>query len=161
MTLVVADTSPVRYLVLVGAIESLAKLYDSVVIPTAVLSELTHPAAPETVRAWAAKLPAWIIIQSPSATTASLNLGLGELEAIALAMELKATTLLPDDRHAEAAVANGLHVAGTIGILEQAALAGLLDLKRTLDRLRQTNFRGDENLFAEAIARHEAQRGNS
>jgi predicted nucleic acid-binding protein len=42
MMLVVADTSPVRYLVLVGAIDCLPKLYDAVVIPPAVRAELAH-----------------------------------------------------------------------------------------------------------------------
>lgn len=50
MILVVADTGPIRYLVLIEAIEVLARLYDRVVLPPAVLAELTHAHAPELLR---------------------------------------------------------------------------------------------------------------
>ncbi|MGB8369100.1 MAG: DUF3368 domain-containing protein [Limisphaerales bacterium] len=156
MMLVVADTSPVRYLVLVGAMDCLPKLYDAVVIPPAVRAELAHPAAPEKVRAWISTPPAWLSIKTPAKIQTDLNLGLGELEAIALAAELHAAALLLDDRHArEVAIAQGLCVAGTVGVLEKMAAAGLMDLRVILERLRQTNFRGDERLFIDALARFE------
>ncbi|MBN9690017.1 MAG: hypothetical protein J0M24_07235 [Verrucomicrobia bacterium] len=47
MTLVVADCSPIRYLVVIDAIQILPQLYDSIVLPRAVLAELGHPHAPE------------------------------------------------------------------------------------------------------------------
>ena len=61
MILVVADTGPIRYLVLIEAIEVLARLYDRVVLPQAVFAELTHAHAPEAVQRWAATLPDWEI----------------------------------------------------------------------------------------------------
>jgi predicted nucleic acid-binding protein len=156
MTLVVADTGPLRYLILVRAIDVLPKLYDAIVIPGAVLSELQHPSAPVEVRTWTTKLPGWITVRSPAHVETNLHLGLGELEAIALTEELRAAAVLLDDRHArEVADAKGLRVAGTLGVLEQAAVAGLLDLRATFERLHLTNFRGDERLFAEALARME------
>jgi predicted nucleic acid-binding protein len=116
MTLFVADTSPMRYLVLVGATDALPRLWNAVVIPAAVRRELEHPAAPAEVRAWISKPPTWITIRAPVAVESGLNLGQGELEAIALAKELGAATVLLDDRHArEAAKARGLVVAGTVG----------------------------------------------
>ena len=158
MTLVVADTSPVRYLILAGAIETLPKLYDSVVIPAAVRTELSHPSAPSEVRSWISKPPTWIMIQTPERVQAELNLGQGELEAIALAQELNAAIILLDDRHArETAAAKGLTVAGTLGVLEKAAIAGLLDLRLTLELLRKTNFRADEKLFVDTMARVKEQ----
>ena len=42
MILVVADTSPIHYLVLIEAIGFLPQLYDRVVLPSAVVAELTH-----------------------------------------------------------------------------------------------------------------------
>jgi len=156
MTLVVADTSPVRYLVLVGAIDGLPKLYDAVVIPPAVRTERLHPAAPEKVRAWISAPPQWLSVKSPARIQTDLNLGFGELEAIAVAAELHAAALLLDDRHArEVATAKGLRVAGTVGVLERMAAAGLIELRVILERLRQTNFRGDEQLFKDALARLE------
>jgi len=38
--LVVADTTPINYLVLIGQIDLLASLYEQVVIPSAVAAEL-------------------------------------------------------------------------------------------------------------------------
>jgi predicted nucleic acid-binding protein len=43
---IVADTSPVNYLVLIDKIGILPLLYTRVLIPPAVFDELTHPAAP-------------------------------------------------------------------------------------------------------------------
>jgi predicted nucleic acid-binding protein len=43
---VVADTSPLNYLILIGEIELLPKLYESVAIPAEVLMELQSPGAP-------------------------------------------------------------------------------------------------------------------
>ena len=51
MHLVVADTGPVNYLVLIGATEILPKLFDKVLVPQAVLNELSRHATPEGVRA--------------------------------------------------------------------------------------------------------------
>ena len=52
MRIVVADTSPIRYLVVIGEIEILPALFGPVIIPTVVRDELTHPRAPEAVRTW-------------------------------------------------------------------------------------------------------------
>ena len=52
MILVVADSGPIHYLVLVDAIDVLPRIYDRVVIPQSVLNELLHPHAPEAVRNW-------------------------------------------------------------------------------------------------------------
>lgn len=49
--IVVADTTPVNYLILIGEIDVLAKLYGRVVIPEAVREELTRSCAPAAVRA--------------------------------------------------------------------------------------------------------------
>jgi predicted nucleic acid-binding protein len=49
MTLVVADTSPINYLILIGEIEILHSLYESVVIPQEVISELHEGGAPVSV----------------------------------------------------------------------------------------------------------------
>jgi len=47
---VVADTSPINYLVLIDHIGILPRLYTRVLIPPAVFNELTHPVAPSLVR---------------------------------------------------------------------------------------------------------------
>jgi predicted nucleic acid-binding protein len=54
MQLVVADTGPLNYLVLIGAIELLPKLFEKVFTPEAVTAELLNQDALAIVRAWAA-----------------------------------------------------------------------------------------------------------
>lgn len=83
----------------------------------------------------------------------------GELEAICLAREIKAAALLVDDRAGrKAAIRCGLAVIGTIGILEEAAARGLLDLPQVMERLRQTNARLDPELIRGALKRDQAWR---
>jgi predicted nucleic acid-binding protein len=50
--IVVADTTPLNYLVIIGHIELLPALYQSVLIPQEVHRELQRPGTPPTVRAW-------------------------------------------------------------------------------------------------------------
>ena len=58
----------------------------------------------------------------------------------------------------KAAIHCGLAVVGTIGLLEQAAARGLVELAPTLARLRQTNARLDPGLIQAALACDQARR---
>ena len=51
--IVIADTSPLNYLVLIGHIEILPQLYLQVVIPEEVLEELQSPGTPVAALDWA------------------------------------------------------------------------------------------------------------
>ncbi len=62
--MVVADTSPLNYLVLINQIDLLPQLYDRVLIPESVLAELSATETPQLVRTWAANLPEWIEVCS-------------------------------------------------------------------------------------------------
>ena len=53
MRVVIADTGPLRYLIAIGHIDILPKLFKTISIPTAVHEELRHSSAPPSVRAWA------------------------------------------------------------------------------------------------------------
>lgn len=141
--IVVADTSPLNYLILIGEIEVLGQMYGHVVIPETVRKELTQSGAPAGVREWIAHPPGWLKVLSPTAVPdAELDrLDAGERDAIALAQELAADQLIVDEllgrREAER---RGLSVIGTIGVLREAACEGLLDLRIAVERLRQTSF---------------------
>ena len=142
--IVVADTSPINYLILIGEIDVLPALYEQIVIPDAVLEELTRPVSPAAVRKWLENPPAWLDIRTPGSTNPepSIPLDAGELEAIALAEELDADLLIVDDWAARSEAERlGLRVLGTLGVLRDAAADGLLDLCAAVARLRQTNFR--------------------
>jgi predicted nucleic acid-binding protein len=155
VSLVVSDTSPIRYLILCGTVDVLPHLYDQVVIPSTVREELAHPHAPAEVRGWVSVLPDWVRIQAAQRLDPSPHLGLGEREAIALARELQATALLVDERAARrVAAAQGLAVTGTVGVLERAAERGLLHLSEALRRLTSTNFRIAPEMVQEALHRH-------
>lgn len=144
--IVVADTSPLNYLVWIGLSEILTKLYGSVVIPPEVRAELLAADALEAVRAWAEDLPGWIDVREPSAALFEdprwQTLDLGERAAIALATELPCSVLLIDER-AGSFIARrlGLPVTGTLGVLDEAARRQLISLPDAIDRLKQTSFR--------------------
>ena len=146
MRLVIADTGPLNYLILIGRIDLLPALFEKVVLPTTVRSELASSKAPTFVRAWVANLPTWVeVCESPfsHAEDASLQgIDAGEKAAIQLAVSLNADLLLMDDRKGvNAAQRKGLRVTGTLGILDLAAQRGLADFTQAVERLRKTNFR--------------------
>jgi predicted nucleic acid-binding protein len=62
MTLVVADTTPLNYLILIRQADLLSALFDKVFIPHIVRDELCHDEAPEEVRRWIAQPPPWLEI---------------------------------------------------------------------------------------------------
>jgi len=55
--IVVADASPLRYLILIEHADVLPGLYGQVFIPPAVLGELSNERTPATVRTWLANRP--------------------------------------------------------------------------------------------------------
>ncbi len=150
--IVVSDTSPFNYLLLLEAVEVLPRLYGSVIMPEAVRQEMLHPGAPEVVRVWAAQLPSWIIIRRPQVLL-PLALDSGERAAISLAMEAGAGLVLMDERKGrQEAQARNLKTIGTLGILVNAAGAGLLDLADALAKLQQTDFYVSEKLIKTVLA---------
>ena len=142
MQLVIADTGPINYLILIGHIDILPALFRKVILPAAVRAELDE--APSAVRDWIAAPPSWVEIRdSHHAHDPALEkLDAGEEAAIALAIEPHADLLLMDKRDGvNAARRKGLAVTGTLGLLAIAANAGLLNLGDAFDRIKRTNFR--------------------
>lgn len=48
--IIVSDTTPLHYLILIGEQDILPNLFGRVIIPQAVVTELQRPETPETVR---------------------------------------------------------------------------------------------------------------
>jgi predicted nucleic acid-binding protein len=141
--IIVSDTSPINYLVLIGEIEVLQKLAGQVIIPQAVYHELQDPRTPQQVKDWIDSGPAWIEVRqaNPSFYKPKKNLGAGEREAIALALELHADALLLDDRDGtKEARRHNIPTLSTFGILEEAAKKTLLDFPDAVDKLSRTSF---------------------
>lgn len=158
MTVVVADTTPIHYLVLIDAVDVLPRLFDQVILPETVHGELLHPATPPRVRHWVSRRPAWAVVRT-ARRILPLNLDPGETEAIALARELGAFAVLLDDGAARhKARAAGLRVTGTIGILERAAAENLVDLPSAFERLQRTTYYAPLDILRAALERDAARR---
>lgn len=149
--IVVADSSPLHYLILLGQTELLRRLYGEVLIPDAVAAELRAASSPRAVSEWLSTPPPWLRVvevtpRDIDAVTDELDLG--ERAAIALAESTQAELLLIDETAGRAeARRRSLRVTGTLGVLRTAADAGLIDVRDVLDQLAETNFYVDESLL--------------
>jgi predicted nucleic acid-binding protein len=152
--IVVSDTTPLNYLVLIGAIDVLPKLFQDVYTTHAALAELGHPKAPDAVRAWAASPPAWLKVADPIQRLPSTgSLGPGEAAAISLAKERRITDVLIDERQgSRIARREGLIPLPTLAVIER----GREEADRAwpaIDRLRTTSIRISNELYDAALAR--------
>lgn len=147
---VVADTSPVNYLVLIAQIDILPRLYTRILIPPAVLAELNHPLAPTPVREWARNAPTWLEVLTPQGSLVLPKLDLGETQAITLAIEVHAEVLIIDEQAGrQEALRRGLKVAGTLSVLDEADRAGFVIFDDAVAQLRRTSFRLSQTVLAE------------
>jgi predicted nucleic acid-binding protein len=159
MRLVVADTGPLNYLVLIGDIELLPKLFGRVLAPQAVCDELADRDAPAVVRAWVAQKPIWLEVRKdpdihPNDATAQ-KLDRGERAAVALPLAVKADLVLMDDQEGVAvARREGLVVIGTLGVLDLAARRAMVDLAEAFARLKATSFYYRQGLLDALLAEH-------
>ena len=159
--IVIADTTPLNYLVLIDRVDVLPQLYGRVLIPLAVWEELQRPETPEAVRAWVAQPPAWLEIRpvEKNLDSAVQNLGAGECEAIALAEELHADRLIMDDRAARrVATQRNLIVIGTLGVLVEAVQRGLIDFSDAIARLQRTSFHVSPEVLNPLLQRYGKKR---
>ncbi len=159
--IVVADTSPINYLVLLGHIEILPKIYGEVLIPQAVYEELQDSDAPTEVRAWLSAPPAWLRISNinyqPDPRLDLLDRR--EQDAILLAESVKADRLIIDDLDGRReAATRKLPVIGTLGVLAEAARRNLLDLSQALAALQATTFHAAPELIRVLLASEASRR---
>jgi len=96
--IVVSDNSPLQYLILIECIDALPALYGQVLTTPPVIKELSHPEAPDAVRAWVQISPAWLKIESPLKVDFLDTIDAGEASAISLAQERHADLVLIDER---------------------------------------------------------------
>ena len=62
--IVVSDTTPLNYLVLIRAVDVLPRLFDAVYVPVRCFGRLAA-AAPQAVRDWARQPPGWLTVADP------------------------------------------------------------------------------------------------
>jgi predicted nucleic acid-binding protein len=157
MSVIISNTTPINYLVLIDHIVVLHHLYARIIIPQAVFGELQEEGTPAKVKMWMASHPAWLEVRTVSVPLdASLAyLDVGEREAIRLAQELEAVALIIDEPAGrEAAKQQGLRVIGTLRVLYDAAEVGLCDLAQAYERLQHTTFRAHPDLYRAFLDMH-------
>jgi predicted nucleic acid-binding protein len=156
---VVADTSPLNYLIQINCDHVLPALYERVFVPTAVVEELDHPKSVVAVRAWLTRLPSWLVVErvAEAVDVRLARLDAGERQAIQLARREHADLLLMDEKlGVRIAREEGLAVTGTLGVLLQAARRGLVDVEEVLRDLQNTDFRCSRRVIEEVRRRAKA-----
>jgi len=155
--IVVSDTSALSNLALVGHLWLLEAIYQIVIIPDVVASELAAASNP-TISA----ILRLTWIQTQSLTNSQLadqlqqewGLDAGEANAIALAFELQADDLLIDERLGrQEAIRLGLSIIGILGVLLIAKQRSLiLQVQPIIDALiDQAGFRVSPQLYQRVL----------
>lgn len=140
----VCDSSCLIALEKIGHLDLLSQSFSSIIIPPAVENEFS-------------KKINWLIVKSVQniAVVNSLKtqIGDGESETIALAMEMTDTFIVLDDKKARRIAKQlGLKVIGTVGLLLRAKKNGMInEIKPILDALQDVNFRIAETLYKKAL----------
>ena len=153
---VVSNTSPILNLAIIGRLDLLRQQFGEVLIPPMVLQELkvdTELPGVEPIRL--ALQNDWLHVVELSNTDMARalrrDLDNGEAEAIALALQLRLTTVLIDEHDGRAvAKAMGLVPVGVLGVLLRAKRTGNLDSVVTAMRALQdqAGFFINPDLFA-------------
>jgi predicted nucleic acid-binding protein len=154
--IVVSDTSPITNLTAIGQLDLLQGLYTQIIIPVAVYDEMVNVGKP-VPGAVEVQTLSWIQTQAVADQQQVIaiqeseeNIDMGEAEAIALALELKADLLLMDERRGRiVATSYGLQVTGLLGVLVQAKRNNLIQIVKPLvDQLiEQADFRVSDDLY--------------
>jgi predicted nucleic acid-binding protein len=144
---IISDTSCLILLDKIGELAILNKLFGTIITTAEVASEFGQP------------LPSWIEIRQPSdknyQAIIEASVDKGEASAIALAIELNDCLLIIDDlKGRKFANQIGLTIIGTIGVIVDAKLTGIItSVKPILAKIKLTNFRITEQLEAIILKR--------
>ena len=137
---IISDTSCLILLDNIGELSILNKLFGNITTTSEVAGEFGR------------LLPPWIEIKEPNnknyQSIIEASLDKGEASAIALAIELDNCLLIIDDlKGRKFAHQLGLTIIGTIGVIVDAKLAGIIpSIKPILSKIKSTNFRITEQL---------------
>lgn len=132
---IISDTSCITLLDKICELDILRKLFGTIITSSEVAEEFGQP------------LPSWFHIRQLRDKNYQLLIesfvGKGQTSAIALALESENSLLIIDDRkHRKFARQLGLSIIGTIGIIADAKLAGIIpSVKPLLAKIKVPNFR--------------------
>jgi len=145
--IIISDTSCLILLHKIGELNLLYVLFGEVIITSVIASEFGQP------------LPTWIKVADAGnkkyQTLLSATIDKGEASAIALAVEQTDCLLILDDNKArKLATELGLKYTGTLGVIADAKLSGLIpSVKPILEKIRKTNFRITSDLEKKLLDR--------
>ena len=145
---VVADSSAIIGLQRVERLDLLQKLFGEVLVPAAVVREVTYRVA---------ALPDWIrareLTRPLPPEISERRLGPGESEAIALAFEMGIERVVIDDLRARVVAARlGLEVVGAGALLALAKRRGIIPAARPLlDAMLAKGFRISPKVYADLL----------
>jgi predicted nucleic acid-binding protein len=152
---VISNTSPLFYLHRLRQLDLLQKLYTRLLVPEAVVDEL------QAGRDQGEDVPEvtgydWIEVRAvrmPAVVTLITDLGAGEAQVLALALEVPGSLVLLDDRLARAvARMRNIRLTGTAGVLLKAKKEGHISaVAPLLDRLLQLDFRLSDAVKASVL----------
>jgi predicted nucleic acid-binding protein len=132
---IISDTSCLILLDKINELDILHRLFGSVTTTPEIAEEFGKP------------LPSWVGIQHCAdkdyQSSIEATVDSGEASAIALAIELQNCLLIIDDlKGRKLAQQLGLTITGTIGVLVDAKLSGIISsIKPILTKIRATDFR--------------------
>ena len=144
---IISDTSCLILLDKIGELELLNKLFGTIITTSEVANEFGQP------------LPSWVEIKQPSdknyQSIIEATVDKGEASAIALAIEMDDCLLIIDDlKGRKFANKIGLTIIGTIGVIVDAKLTGIISsVKPVLAKIKMTNFRITKELEAIILKR--------
>jgi predicted nucleic acid-binding protein len=133
--IIIADASCLIVLDKIGELDLLHKLFGIITITNEVIAE------------YGKQLPSWLDIKQPLDRKYQFLietfLDIGEASAIALALEYNNSLLILDDLKARKfAERLNINITGTLGIIADAKLAGIIpSVRPLLEKIKQTNFR--------------------
>jgi predicted nucleic acid-binding protein len=154
-TFVISNTSPLFYLHRIGLLDLLRRLYGQVVVPDAVIAEI-HAGAAQGEDVPDLKALAWIVQRSvlvPEVLRLVTDLGEGEAQVLALALENPKALAILDDRLARSlATLSDIKFTGTIGVLLRAKVNGLIpQVAPLLEAMQRAGFRVTDEVKAGAL----------
>lgn len=155
--IVVSDTTPLHYLILIDEVELLPRLFDEIIIPAIVFYELQADKTPQKIKNYLTEIPKWLSVRPSTGIIDKELEGIdpGEREAILLAEDLTADGILIDDLSGrKIALGRGLRVFGTLGLLELADEKGLTDFLNSFKRIKDVGFYVSHSLETELLLKH-------
>lgn len=151
--MIISNSTPLIAFARIGELELLHRLVQRLLIPEAVWNEVTE--AGDRPRTTEIRSASWVEVRAVRTIPPELLplLDRGEIEAIALAEEVAADELLLDERAARAiAIARGLKIIGTAGLLARAKQRGLIAVVRPfLERMQAQGIRYSQRFVDEFL----------